>query len=258
MDRVRIPAARERVDDYPHQFSGGMRQRIMIAMALALDPDVLIADEPTTALDVTVQAQIMDLLARPPARAQHGPDPDHPRPGRRRRRRRQDRGDVRRPDRRDRPRSHDIYERPAHPYTKGLLDSIPRLDQKGQELYAIKGLPPNLTRDPARAARSTRAARTRRTSAATNRPPLLRGRRRARQRLPLLEGGARWTSAAGEADPRGPRPGQALPADPGHRVQEAGRRGQGRRRRRLRPVHRARRSASSASPAAASRRWPSC
>ena len=63
MERVSIPAAKQRVNAYPHQFSGGMRQRIMIAMAIALEPSVLIADEPTTALDVTVQAQVMDLLA---------------------------------------------------------------------------------------------------------------------------------------------------------------------------------------------------
>ncbi|GAA3114946.1 hypothetical protein GCM10020001_037800 [Nonomuraea salmonea] len=72
MDRVRIPAARQRVNDYPHQFSGGMRQRIMIAMSIALDPEVLIADEPTTALDVTVQAQIMELLAELQRESQMG------------------------------------------------------------------------------------------------------------------------------------------------------------------------------------------
>ena len=147
MDRVRIPAARQRVGDYPHQFSGGMRQRIMIAMAIALEPDLVIADEPTTALDVTVQAQVMDLLAELQREyhmglilithdlgvvadvadkiavmyagriVEHAP-------------------------------VHEIYRSPAHPYTQGLLRSIPRVDQKGQELYAIQGLPPNLTRIP--------------------------------------------------------------------------------------------------------------
>ncbi|WP_431931934.1 ABC transporter ATP-binding protein [Micromonospora sp. RP3T] len=147
MDLVRIPAAVKRLGDYPHQFSGGMRQRVMIAMALALDPKVLIADEPTTALDVTVQAQIMDLLAdlrRDLGMAlilithdlgvvagvadriavmYAGRIVEH--------------ADVR-----------SLYRAPAHPYTKGLLESIPRLDVRGQALSTIPGLPPNLMRIP--------------------------------------------------------------------------------------------------------------
>ncbi|MFH9405013.1 ABC transporter ATP-binding protein [Streptomyces sp. NPDC017638] len=147
MDRVRIPAAAQRVRDYPHQFSGGMRQRIMIAMALALRPALVIADEPTTALDVTVQAQVMDLLAELRREYRMGLILiTH------------DLGVV--ADVADRiavmyagrivesAPVHDLYRAPAHPYTRGLLDSVPRLDRKGRELYAIKGLPPNLTRVP--------------------------------------------------------------------------------------------------------------
>ena len=148
MELVRIPAARERVNDYPHQFSGGMRQRIMIAMAISLDPDVLIADEPTTALDVTVQAQIMELLADLQRERKMGlilithdlgvvADVA-------------DKISVMYAGRiMERALVGDIYARPAHPYTKGLLESIPRVDLKGQELAAIKGLPPSLTRIPA-------------------------------------------------------------------------------------------------------------
>ncbi|MFE9658613.1 MULTISPECIES: ABC transporter ATP-binding protein [unclassified Streptomyces] len=147
MDRVRIPAAAERVTQYPHQFSGGMRQRIMIAMALALEPDLIIADEPTTALDVTVQAQVMELLADLQREFNMGLILiTH------------DLGVV--ADVADKiavmyagrivetAPVHDIYKAPAHPYTKGLLESIPRLDQKGRELFAIKGLPPNLAHIP--------------------------------------------------------------------------------------------------------------
>jgi oligopeptide transport system ATP-binding protein len=148
LDFVGIPAARDRLDDYPHQFSGGMRQRAMIAMALSCNPKLLIADEPTTALDVTIQAQIVDLVKRL-----------------------QDqlgmavmwithdlgvvadlakkinvmyagyiveRGDVR-----------DIYKRPSHPYTLGLLNSLPRLDEApGTKLVSIPGLPPDLVALP--------------------------------------------------------------------------------------------------------------
>ena len=147
MDLVRIPGARERVRDFPHHFSGGMRQRIMIAIALALDPEVLIADEPTTALDVTVQAQIMTLLRELQSERSMGMILiTH------------DLGVV--ADVADkiavmyagqiveRAPVHDIYGNPAHPYTEGLLASIPRVDMKGQELYAIKGLPPSLLRIP--------------------------------------------------------------------------------------------------------------
>ena len=147
MDRVRIPSAADRADDFPHQFSGGMRQRVMIAMALALKPDVIIADEPTTALDVTVQAQVMQLLADLQQEMRMGLILiTH------------DMGVV--ADVADKicvmyagnaveqADVYQIYESPAHPYTKALLESIPRVDQKGQELTVIKGLPPVLTNQP--------------------------------------------------------------------------------------------------------------
>ena len=138
MERVNIPAAKERVKAYPHQFSGGMRQRIMIAMAIALDPKVLIADEPTTALDVTVQAQIMNLLKELQEEFHMGLILiTHDRIAVMYAGRIVERADV-----------GDIYARPAHPYTRGLLESIPRLDQKGQTLSAIGGLPPSLLAMP--------------------------------------------------------------------------------------------------------------
>ncbi|MCM4079886.1 ABC transporter ATP-binding protein [Paractinoplanes hotanensis] len=157
LDQVRIPDAGRRVDDYPHQFSGGMRQRVMIAMALALDPEVLIADEPTTALDVTVQAQIMSLLADLQRQRNMGLILiTH------------DMGvvaDV--ADRiavmyagkvvEDAP-VYDIYAHPAHAYTKALLESIPRLDHKGQPLNVIRGLPPALTDIPSGCAFHPRCA----------------------------------------------------------------------------------------------------
>ena len=157
MERVSIPAAKERVKAYPHQFSGGMRQRIMIAMAISLDPAVLIADEPTTALDVTVQAQIMQLLADLQEERRMGLILiTH------------DLGVV--ADVADRiavmyagrivesAGVYDLYRQPAHAYTRGLLDSIPRLDQKGRTLQAIGGLPPNLMRIPPGCAFNPRCA----------------------------------------------------------------------------------------------------
>ena len=146
--RVGIPDPAARTRDYPHQFSGGMRQRVMIAMAIALGPDLLIADEPTTALDVTVQAQIMELL-------------DHLR--------REigmalvlithDLGVV--ADVADRVavmyagrvvesgRVREVLGRPGHPYTLALLDSVPQVVGKGQKLTPIVGSPPDMARVPA-------------------------------------------------------------------------------------------------------------
>ena len=141
---VNIPEAAKRINDYPHQFSGGMRQRVMIAMALSCNPELLIADEPTTALDVTIQAQIIDLVRR--LQRELGMAViwiTH------------DLGVVAGMCDRvnvmyagfiiETAAVRDIYATPAHPYTKGLLGSIPRLDAKSKsKLTPIEGLPPDL------------------------------------------------------------------------------------------------------------------
>jgi oligopeptide transport system ATP-binding protein len=147
LDLVGIPNARRRVRQFPHEFSGGMRQRAMIAMSLALDPEVLIADEPTTALDVTVQAQIMDLLAEIQTDRSMGMILiTH------------DLGVVAEVADRiavmyagrivELADALSLYHSPGHPYTEALLESLPRLDQKGTELNTIKGLPPSLLNIP--------------------------------------------------------------------------------------------------------------
>ena len=144
---VKIPAAEKRLHDYPHQFSGGMRQRVMIAMALSCDPAVLIADEPTTALDVTIQAQIIELMNEMQARLgsaivliTH------------------DLGVVAETCENvlvmyggnmvEFGTARQIFEGPKMPYTMGLLESLPRLDQAGSRLVPIEGQPPNLLRMP--------------------------------------------------------------------------------------------------------------
>ena len=141
LDRVRIPSAARRMDDYPHQMSGGMRQRVMIAMALACRPDLLIADEPTTALDVTVQAQVLDLLRE--LQAENGMGillithdlgvvaemADHVAV--------MYAGRVV-----EQAPVADIFDDPQHPYTIGLLGSIPRLEAEGERLLAIDGAVP--------------------------------------------------------------------------------------------------------------------
>ena len=143
LERVKIPLARERVKDYPHQFSGGMRQRVMIAMALSCNPSILIADEPTTALDVTIQAQILDLIRELQQEfhmavimithnlgvvaemcdnvvVMYAGKPV-------------ERTDVRR-----------IFGDPKHPYTWGLLHSVPKLSERRERLIPIEGQPPSL------------------------------------------------------------------------------------------------------------------
>ncbi|MCA2000331.1 MAG: ABC transporter ATP-binding protein [Chloroflexi bacterium] len=145
---VGIPNAKERLNDYPHQYSGGMRQRVMIAMALSCSPQILIADEPTTALDVTIQAQITDLVKR--LRDELGMAIiwiTH------------DLGVVAGLAKRvlvmyggkiiEESEVVDLYANPSHPYTIGLLGSLPRVDEKEHtRLFSIEGAPPVLYRKP--------------------------------------------------------------------------------------------------------------
>ena len=148
MDRVRIPGAASRADDHPHQFSGGMRQRIMIAMALAFDPDLLIADEPTTALDVTIQAQIMRLLADLQDEngmglilITHDLDIGAAMA---------DQVAVMYAGRIvESCRSAELLTSAQHPYTQALLRSAPRFLHGGERLVPITGAPPALTHMPA-------------------------------------------------------------------------------------------------------------
>jgi oligopeptide transport system ATP-binding protein len=148
LEKVGIPNAAARLWDYPHQFSGGMQQRVMIAMALSCKPDILIADEPTTALDVTIQAQILELLRKLQEEFRmsvilitH------------------DLGVVAQVCHRvivmyagrivEEATSRSLFADPRHPYTLGLLESAPRLDrEKKERLHAIEGQPPDMTNLP--------------------------------------------------------------------------------------------------------------
>ena len=148
LDLVGIPKAKDRLNDYPHQFSGGMRQRVMIAMALACNPSVLIADEPTTALDVTIQAQIIELVEK--LRRDIGLSIiwiTH------------DLGVVAGMADRvivmyagyivEEAEVDRLYENPCHPYTLALLAALPRVDRRrDKKLKTIPGAPPNLLVEP--------------------------------------------------------------------------------------------------------------
>jgi peptide/nickel transport system ATP-binding protein len=177
--RAGIPSPAERIDDYPHKLSGGMRQRAMIAIALACDPELLIADEPTTALDVTIQAQILDLmreLKRTSGAAivliTH------------------DLGVVAEvcdevavmyaDEIVERAPADALFEAPEHPYTVGLLASIPRLDARTDELAAIEGVLPDMSAPPAGCRFAARCPFV--VAQCTSAPP------------PVVElGGGRWT-----------------------------------------------------------------
>ncbi len=145
---VGLPDAEQRVSDYPHQFSGGMQQRIMIAMALSCNPELLIADEPTTSVDVTVQAQLLDLLDN--LRSQFGTAVMIITHNMGVVARYADRVNVMYAGRLVETAPTDIlYGEPKHPYTKGLLASVPRLDlARKRKLSVVDGLPPNLARLP--------------------------------------------------------------------------------------------------------------
>ena len=180
LDAVKIPDARSRISMYPHEFSGGMRQRIMIAMALLCRPRLLIADEPTTALDVTVQAQIMELLAD--IRVEFGTAIiliTH------------DLGIVAGSCDRtlvlyggqvmEEGPTESVFEDPSHPYTAGLLQAVPRLDRDDETLETISGEPPDMSRLPAGCPFSPRCA-VAKPRCSTQRPMLevfAAGRRRA-------------------------------------------------------------------------------
>ena len=142
LDLVGIPSPEKRINDYPHQMSGGMRQRVMIAMALSCHPELLIADEPTTALDVTIQAQILELIQSLREKLNmavllitH------------------DLGVVAETADRvivmycgrivEEATAEELFRHPKHPYTVGLLESIPKIDEDRDRLYMIKGMVPN-------------------------------------------------------------------------------------------------------------------